>query len=179
MTEHYYNPDQASPLVGAAASTIRNWCKTYADHLSAGANPPPGNERRLTQQDVAKLQQVKVWRDERRSAQEIATLLQAAATANEPTHLTIDVAPTPPPNAQEGRGDDLLLPVALSSIQSRQDATDDRVAAMQRQLETLAEEQRAQMLQAIKWAEWRGALWAALLCGLLLFAWLLVNGSPW
>lgn len=105
-----YNPDQAVPLIGVAANTIRGWCKLYASELSPGANPPPGNERRLTQEDVAKLQRVKAWRDSRLPPQEIARLLQAAATADEQAHIVIDAMPTP----QEAQGETLLLPSVIT-----------------------------------------------------------------
>ena len=136
MPESYYNPDQASPLIGVSASTLRNWCKTYADELSEGANPPIGTERRLTQQDVAKLQQVKVWRDNRMSTQEIKRLLQAAASANEPAPLIVN-APQSPQTTQGARSDDLPLAIVLSSIEKRYDATDAHLATTDARLATL------------------------------------------
>lgn len=127
-----YNPDEAAPVVGVSANTIRGWCKTYTTELSAGANPPKGEERRLTQEDVAKLQRVKQWRDERRPPQEIARLLQAAATADDLAHLVIEATTKP----QEAQGDDILLPVVLSGIDARFRALEtaiDEVRAHQRE----------------------------------------------
>lgn len=136
-----YNPDQAAPLIGASASTVRNWCKTYGDQLSEGAKPPTGTERRLTTDDIAKLQRVKVWRDHRLPPQEIARLLQAAASTGQPSTITIDATPQPRQDAQEAAGDALLLPVVLSSIERRQDATDARLQSLERALATVEQRQ--------------------------------------
>lgn len=127
-----YNPDQAVPLVGVAANTIRGWCKLYADELSPGANPPSGNERRLTQEDVAKLQRVKGWRDSRLPPQEITRLLQAAATTNEQTHIVIEATPT----AQEGQGEALGLQIILSSHQSQLDEMRQEIATVKAKVST-------------------------------------------
>jgi DNA-binding transcriptional MerR regulator len=180
MPTDSYTPDQAAAMVGTSPTSIRNWCKDFAGHLSTEANPQPGQKRRLTQQDVAKLQQVKLWRNNGRSTDEIATLLHLAATANGPARLTIDVVPTPPTTAQEARSDDLLLPVALSNMQSQINATGDAVAAMQRQIDALARRADAQDREAIWWARLEGAALALIAGAFLLFLlWLSVNGAPW
>lgn len=139
MPNDTYNPEQAAALIGGvSASTIRNWCKVYAAILSAGANPTTGTERRLTQQDVATLQQVKLLRDNRRSVDEIVAMLQQTATT--PT-LTIEATPTPAPTAQDAPESTSLLTVALSSMASRQDATDKRVDALQQAIASVERSQ--------------------------------------
>lgn len=157
-----YNPDEAAPLVGVSANTIRGWCKLYADELSAGANPPPGNERRLTQEDIAKLQRVKAWRDDRMPPQEIARLLQAAATADEQAHIVIDATPTP----QERQGEVLLLSAVITDIQVRLQALERERVVQARKLEG----------RAIRWARLEGAVIALLAGGFVLWIlWLLAN----
>lgn len=140
-----YNPEQAAALIGqVSASTIRNWCKTYATILSPAANPPVGNERRLTQNDVATLQQVRAMREAKRSVEDIVTTLQQAATRLQPTPLTIEAIASPlqsPPSQQEGQGGDLLLPMVLSGVEKRQDASDKRIDALERALINLEQRQ--------------------------------------
>ena len=149
-----YNPDQAAALIGASASTIRNWCKVYASELSEGANPPIGTERRLTQQDVAKLQQIKVWRDNRTPVQEIIRLLQAAASANEPAQLTIDAIATPtqpqahqtPQDASDGA---LAIITAHNTLQSRVDDLARHIERVEAAARAQAQEARASQQERI------------------------------
>jgi DNA-binding transcriptional MerR regulator len=125
-----FNPDQAAIVIGASASTIRNWCKVYAGELSKGANPPTGTERRLTQQDVAKLQQVKVSRDNRIGVDEIIKQLQAAANDNQVVPFTVDVAPTSHMAPQEGQGEALYLPTVITTLQGRMDAMERGISEL-------------------------------------------------
>ena len=59
-----YNVSQAAAIVGVSPSSLRNWCKQYAAHLSPSASPPAGSERVLTPADVATLQHIKAQRDQ-------------------------------------------------------------------------------------------------------------------
>ncbi len=52
------NPSRAAKQVGIPVSTLRLWCKVYAEFLSAGANPPSGEERRFTGADLETLKAV-------------------------------------------------------------------------------------------------------------------------
>jgi len=124
MADETYNPDQARALIpGVSASTIRNWCRDFAPMLSDGANPPTGRERRLTLDDIAKLQQVKALRDSGRRVEDIRALLQAAASANSPAQLTIDAVATS--QAAQDATDNAHAPLALvaahTTLQSRVD----------------------------------------------------------
>lgn len=142
-----YTPEQAAAIVGnVSASTVRNWCKVYAEVLSAGANPPTGTERRLTQEDVAILQQVKLLRDNRMPPNVIVATLQQAATT--PAPLTIDATPTPSTSAQDAHSDALLLPVVVDTINKRIDTTDARVDDLQQAI-TLLEQRQAARINAL------------------------------
>lgn len=51
-----YSTAQAAKLAGVSEGTVRNYVRgAYAAHFSAGANPPAGQPRRLTDQDLALL----------------------------------------------------------------------------------------------------------------------------
>lgn len=139
-----FNPEQTAAAIGnISASTIRNWCKVYASILSDSANPTVGSERRLSEQDVAILQQVKLLRDNRMTADEIIATLQQAAAQSATRHITIEATPQPTQTAQDAPNGDSLLPVALSSMASRQDATDKRVDALQQAIAALEQRQSA------------------------------------
>jgi DNA-binding transcriptional MerR regulator len=140
MPEDTYNPDQAAPVVDVSASTIRNWCRSYAGLLSDGANPKTSKERRLTQKDLATLQAVKQLRDSGKSQTEILEVLQAAASRNNTPTLTIDVPATVPPapqNAPEARTDDFAAPVLYQAMQSQIEGLRREQDAQQRQLDQL------------------------------------------
>jgi DNA-binding transcriptional MerR regulator len=137
--ESTYNPEQAEALIGnVSASTIRNWCKLYSPLLSKSSNPDPKVERRLTQTDVATLQQVKVMRDNRRTVEEIIAALQQSAIARA---LTIDTPVTSAPSPQDASESTSLVTIALSSMERRQDATDKRIDVLQQALATMGQHQ--------------------------------------
>lgn len=52
------NPSRAAKQIGVPPSTLRLWARQYAEFLSAGANPSPGEERRFTAADVETLKAV-------------------------------------------------------------------------------------------------------------------------
>lgn len=92
-----YNVSQAAAVIGASPSTVRNWCKQYAAHLSPGASPQAGAERILTPADVATLQHIKTQRDALKDydmiVAELATMPPGAAI--EP-YIDVQATPTPP-----------------------------------------------------------------------------------
>jgi DNA-binding transcriptional MerR regulator len=119
MPANRYTPDQAAQLIGASPSTVRNWCKQHADALSHGCNPPAGSQRRLTEQDVAILQQIAAMRAAGQSVEDIRIAL---ASAKQTGHLTIDATPT---TVQEAAGP---TETATAMLQVTV-ATLDRIAA--------------------------------------------------
>ena len=86
-------------------TTIRNWTREYAPHLSADANPPTGTERRFSERDIAVLRLVHEWREQRISTADIHARLQDAtipivevvpvgeSTESPPEAATIDSKP--------------------------------------------------------------------------------------
>lgn len=57
-----YQVKGASSLVGVSASSIRAWCGTFAEFLSATANPGPDQPRVFTEQDVGVFQRIQELR---------------------------------------------------------------------------------------------------------------------
>lgn len=52
----YYTPSQVASMISRSPATVRRLTGQYADSLSDSANPPKGQARRYTQEDVAILQ---------------------------------------------------------------------------------------------------------------------------
>ena len=91
-----YNVSQAAAIVGVSPSSLRNWCKQYAAHLSASASPPAGSERVLSPADVATLQHIKAQRDLLKDYDQIVAEL-AAMPIDVAIAPYIDVQATPQP----------------------------------------------------------------------------------
>lgn len=154
------------------AYTLRRWCIAHAHYLSDGANPGKDAPRRLTDRDVEVLRTVAQLRSEGLTTEgvnERLATLSFAVVDNVDNPAKTDVhnlvtAPTPPPNAQEGQGDALLLPVALSSM-------DKRIEAIERRLE-------GRDKQAMLWAVGMGVWVGMITMAAIFFAvWLAVNGG--
>lgn len=131
-------------------NTVRNWCRRYAAYLSAGANPTGGGERIFSPRDIAVFAYVHTAMQDGVNHGEIALQL-AEKTFNSDGEdlfvgLTEVVSTTPaqaPPTAQESPSDAGMLPIVLSSMASRQDATDKRIDSLERALLALDQRQVA------------------------------------
>jgi DNA-binding transcriptional MerR regulator len=90
-------------------TTIRNWTREYARHLSADANPLAGTERRYTERDVAVLRLVHEWREGRIPTSDIHDRLQDA-TIPVMDVLPADESTESPPEATTIASEPLQLP---------------------------------------------------------------------
>jgi len=72
-----YAVKKAADIVGIAPSTIRLWGKTLAAVLSDSANPPRGEERLYTDEDIIALHTAKVLREEKRSWDDVIASIMA------------------------------------------------------------------------------------------------------
>lgn len=140
-TDAKYTIGTAAVLVGKPGAalpvtTIRNWTREYARHLSADANPPVGTERRFTDRDVAVLRLVHEWREQRVSTADIHSRLQDA------TIPVLDVLPADestesPPEATTIASEPLQLPApVLNDIVGRLqglESIDRRVSRLEQQ----------------------------------------------
>ena len=126
----HYTPTAAAALVGVSVSSLRNWCRDFADNLSEGASPPTGTERKLTAQDIAILQRVKDLRGQGMTTDDIKAALQTEdVTALQPPYIDVQptaaLQPTPPVKAAEGPQPIELYATVLQSVgalQARMDA---------------------------------------------------------
>lgn len=120
------------------ASTVRDWTATFAVHLSAGANPPTGQERRYTDTDLTTLRLVARMRDEHVPLDEVANRL--AASPVEPGEVIADRSVDPTESLQvatEQPGTALATIAVVHGIDERLRAMEQRQAAVeQRQAST-------------------------------------------
>ncbi len=64
QSSHTLAVSDAAQAVCVTVHSLRRWCEWHAAHLSLGANPTPGEARRLTGVDIEVLRHVKALRDE-------------------------------------------------------------------------------------------------------------------
>lgn len=60
----YITPTQMIEQLQIKPITLRRWCVTYGSHLSPGATPDPGVNRRFTGRDLEVLRHVRSLRDQ-------------------------------------------------------------------------------------------------------------------
>jgi len=120
---HTMTPSEAAALVGVGPHSIRRWCEWHAAHLSPGANPGIGGQRRLTMLDVEVLKEVSNLRLQ--GLQTLAINEQLAgltfAEIDTDSNNTIDTAIAPqsaPDGLQQAPG----VLVALEAMRSEIDA---------------------------------------------------------
>lgn len=131
----HYTPTAAAGIVGISVSSLRNWCATFADHLSPDAHPAPGHERKLSAQDVAILQRVKDLRGQGMETAAIKTALQTEdTTALQPfiEAVAAPLAPTPPetpPQATEALRVVVAMNERIQAIEQRIEERDKENAS--------------------------------------------------
>jgi hypothetical protein len=142
--------------------TLRRWCALHAAYLSPGANPnanqsgdAPAASRWLTDRDIEVLRTVAQLRadgestvaiNDRLAGMTFAVVVHEDNGADNSSNDNVDnlvIAATLPQNAQDAPESTFLPTVALSSIQSRQDATDARIGARERRLDAQGAEARS------------------------------------
>ena len=84
-----YSVLQAARYAGVSSSTIRNWAGDFGEFLSPGANPPAGQPRQFTEEDMQVFSTVAVLRGQLVEPVDIRAALQDGRRM-EP------VAPPPP-----------------------------------------------------------------------------------
>ena len=121
-----YSPAIAAERLGVHPNSVRQMCAAWAAFLSEGANPPSGQARRLTGQDIARLQVVLDCRKAGMTRQEIVTELTATPTADIQTPYIDALQPATPiqsppmPTVAPAQGDSLDLVVQrLDAIERR------------------------------------------------------------
>jgi DNA-binding transcriptional MerR regulator len=165
-------PAQVAKRANVTAQTIRNYSTEYAALLSPAARGDNG-PRLYDEQDVETLCTIASLRKSGVPPGEVVQRIQS-----DDVPPIIDVTPQTainesPEPLKTPLNDDLALP-AVQSITLR------RVEALERQIEGLAQEQRAQMRDLLWQGRFQGAIAGMVtLMAFLIVAWLLANGAPW
>lgn len=162
--------------LGVDRNTIRNWCKRYAAHLSEGANPSTGSERLLTTRDVNVLTYIQSAVNDGVNHDEITVRLGEKTFNAHEIDIVVGESqdePVQPPEAPQTpletslatTDSPAMLPMVLTSIEAR--------------LQSLERHRDAQIRDATREGEIRGATLALAIGGVVLFIiWSLLNGAP-
>lgn len=125
---HTFAPHDLAGMFDVSVMTIRRWAEYHADHLSAGANPAPGQVRRFSWSDVETMRTIKAMRDSGLSVEAInVKLTEANAQSN--SAVTMPITSAPDTNALEAQHSTPALTVALFDLERRIDA---KIEASQR-----------------------------------------------
>lgn len=156
-------PSQVARRANVSSQTIRNYSRDYAELLSPSANGSDG-PRLFTDDDVNTLCSIAALRKSGVPPGDVAERIR-----NGQMPPVIDVALNAPSNdVQEGQKTGQNDVFALQLVQS---SLNDRLNAIERRLE-------GQDRNAIWWARGEGILIGMVaMMGLLVLAWLLVNGG--
>jgi len=126
-----YTVAQAAALAGVSPTSVRNWCAQFAQYLSSSAAPPAGTERMLTPADVATLQQIAQWRQQRMGYDSIA--LQLAELPTEELQITIDAQPVQETTALQQPTSEVVTAVTLiEAIDARYSRLEVRLIEVER-----------------------------------------------
>lgn len=79
MPEPTFTVLQVAERIGVTDTTVRNWTRKYAAHLSDGANPPTGIVRQYSTRDVNVLRFIASSVAEKRSHVDISARLDSAS----------------------------------------------------------------------------------------------------
>lgn len=148
-------------MIGVSVSSLRNYCSTFAQFLSAEAAPAAGKERRLSQHDVAILQRVVELRGMGLDTAGIVATLQGEDLAALMPYInaTIEPAtPTAPPQPAP------VATVGADVLQALQKLADDRYDDLVR---------RVAEVEAKQWSLITMFVWgflAGLICVLVVLA---------
>lgn len=169
-TDAKYTIGTAAVMVGKPGpalpvTTIRNWSKEYARHLSDDANPPAGTERRYSERDVAILRMVRSMREDRIPTSDIHARLQDA-TIPVMDVLPVEESTEPPPESTTTGAEPLQLPApVLNDLVTRLQG----VESLDRRVSNL-ESRRNMVLVALAGV----AVGALVVTAIVLIVWLLL-----
>lgn len=142
-----YLVKEISTITGSSPATVRSWCATFAEFLSATATPPEGQQRVFTERDLAIFQRIADLRSSEKLGNDaIIDRLRKEGTADLQPYVDLAIAPPIPPQqpvtapqaAQEGPqqpqtaidlytgiiGHTTAIQAHIDSLQQRIDAQD-------------------------------------------------------
>ena len=143
-TDKRYTPHSAAQVVGIGVSTVRLWCREYAEFLSPLAAPAQaGQSRTLLESDIATLQLVKELREREKldtnGVRERLRQIPAGERSQPYIEAPIDDQPAPSesPVATQQPRHAAQLPALRADVSA---AVDERLAAILETQETIAKD---------------------------------------
>ena len=93
-----YLVKEISTITGSSPATVRSWCSTFAEFLSATATPPEGQQRVFTEKDLAIFQRIADLRSsEKLGNDQIKERLRKAGIDTLTPYIDLAIAPSSPP----------------------------------------------------------------------------------
>ena len=93
-----YLVKEVSTITGSSPATVRSWCGTFAEFLSATATPPEGQQRVFTERDLAIFQRIADLRSSEKLGNDaIIDRLRKEGTADLQPYVDLAIAPPIPP----------------------------------------------------------------------------------
>lgn len=146
---------QVSDHIGVSEATIRlHWGKEFAAYLSDTANPPKGETRHYTEEDIAVLLTVSLLRNQQKSYEEIHPALAEGVRLERPEgeEKPPPGAPETPENQPETALITQSFAEALRTYETRLNKLEDKLEETRERLlesekRAAAAETRAEMLQ--------------------------------
>lgn len=154
---------ELSRIAKVSEQTVRNYTRDFGALLSPAARGEAG-QRLFDDQDVQVFCTIATLRKEGVPPGEVIERVRRGDMYIEATPSRPQATPsaqhptTPPQNDTAAHSDDLLLPVALSSLQSQMDALRADFRTMQRQHIAQQQHQEAQQRGATLWAALLGVI---------------------
>ena len=152
-----YLVKEISTITGSSPATIRSWCATFAEFLSATATPPEGQQRVFTEKDLAIFQRIadlrsteKIGNDaikERLRTEDITQLqpyIDLATAPSSPPQQPVTIA-APPTNAQESQQQPQAMIELYTAVISHQSAITARIDALQQQIDSQARDSKSRL----------------------------------
>jgi DNA-binding transcriptional MerR regulator len=116
-----YTTKQTADAAGTSSSSIRNYTRAWAEFLSPGANPPAGEQRQYTPEDVAVMATIAALRSRMATAEQIRDALESGERLELPPEPEPEEAPAESPNAL------MLYVQRVNSLENRVDTLTDRL----------------------------------------------------
>ena len=93
-----YLVKEVSTITGSSPATVRSWCGTFAEFLSATATPPEGQQRVFTEKDLAIFQRIADLRSsEKLGNEQIKERLRKDGIDTLTPYIDLAIAPPIPP----------------------------------------------------------------------------------
>ena len=127
----YFTPSQVARMLRCSTTKVRRLTTQFAEQLSAGAAPPPGQGRHYTPEDVAVLQAADSAASAGHSNEKILAMLE-----------TVTLPPAMPQNATLTRQDSPESPPAMLTLLEGIARQIDVVQALQTRLEASEDARR-------------------------------------